>query len=63
MYRPYSSSLTDSSPFLDVQSTIRNLSQDFVTSFNTPPGAEIVPFPSFNPPFHTALALRSIVFS
>ena len=35
MYRPYSSSLTDSHPFLDVQATIRNLAQDFVTSFNT----------------------------
>ncbi len=35
MYRPISSSLADSRPFLDVQSLIRNLSQDFVTSFNT----------------------------
>jgi uncharacterized protein (TIGR02246 family) len=35
MYRPYSSSLADSRPFMDVQSLIRNLSQDFVTSFNT----------------------------
>jgi uncharacterized protein (TIGR02246 family) len=35
MYRPYSSSLTDSRPFLDVESMIRNLDQDFVTSFNT----------------------------
>jgi len=35
MYRPYSSSLADSRPFLDVQSLIRNLDQDFVTSFNT----------------------------
>lgn len=35
MYRPYTSSLADSRPFLDVQSLIRNLSQDFVTSFNT----------------------------
>jgi uncharacterized protein (TIGR02246 family) len=35
MYRPYSSSLADSRPFLDVQSVIRNLAQDFVTSFNT----------------------------
>jgi uncharacterized protein (TIGR02246 family) len=35
MYRPYSSSLADSRPFLDVQSMIRNLAQDFVTSFNT----------------------------
>src|SRR5713226_8256208 len=35
MYRPYTSSLADSRPFLDVQSLIRNLAQDFVTSFNT----------------------------
>ena len=35
MYRPYSSSLADPRPFMDVQSLIRNLAQDFVTSFNT----------------------------
>ncbi|MFZ0758940.1 MAG: DUF4440 domain-containing protein [Candidatus Sulfotelmatobacter sp.] len=35
MYRPYSGSVADSRPFLDVQSLIRNLDQDFVTSFNT----------------------------
>ena len=35
MYRPYPSSLADFRPFLDVQSLIRNLAQDFVTSFNT----------------------------
>jgi uncharacterized protein (TIGR02246 family) len=35
MYRPYPSSTADSRPFLDVQSMIRNLAQDFVTSFNT----------------------------
>jgi ketosteroid isomerase-like protein len=35
MYRPYSSSLADSRPFLDVQSLLRNLAQDFVTSYNT----------------------------
>src|SRR5580698_6514623 len=35
MYRPYSSSLADSRPFMDVESMIRNLAQDFVTSFNT----------------------------
>ncbi len=35
MYRPYSSSSADSRPFLDVQSVLRNLAQDFVTSFNT----------------------------
>jgi uncharacterized protein (TIGR02246 family) len=35
MYRPYSSSLAESRPFLDVESIIRDLTQDFVTSFNT----------------------------
>jgi uncharacterized protein (TIGR02246 family) len=35
MYRPYSSSLADARPFLDVQSLLRNLAQDFVTSYNT----------------------------
>ena len=35
MYRPYSSSLADSRPFLNVDSLIRNLNQDFVISFNT----------------------------
>jgi uncharacterized protein (TIGR02246 family) len=35
MYRPYSSSLAESRPFLDVESQIRGLTQDFVTSFNT----------------------------
>jgi ketosteroid isomerase-like protein len=35
MYQPYSSPLADSRPFLDVQSLLRNLAQDFVTSFNT----------------------------
>jgi uncharacterized protein (TIGR02246 family) len=35
MYRPYSSTLADSRPLMDVQSLIRNLAQDFVTSFNT----------------------------
>ncbi len=35
MYRPYSSSLADSRPFLDTQSLIQNLAQDFVTNFNT----------------------------
>jgi uncharacterized protein (TIGR02246 family) len=35
MYRPYSSTLADARPFLDVQSLIQNLAQDFVTSFNT----------------------------
>src|ERR1700691_2657087 len=35
MYRPYPSSTADSRPLLDGQSLIRNLAQDFVTSFNT----------------------------
>src|SRR5947209_5983494 len=35
MYRPYSSSLADVRPFIDVESQIRGFSQDFVTSFNT----------------------------
>jgi len=35
MYRPYSSSVADSRPFLDVQSLIQNLAQDFFTNFNT----------------------------
>ena len=35
MYRPYSSSMADPRPFMDVQSLIRDLAQDFVTSFNT----------------------------
>jgi uncharacterized protein (TIGR02246 family) len=35
MYRPYSSSLADSRPFMDVESQLRGLTQDYVTSFNT----------------------------
>jgi len=35
MYRSNSSSLADSRPFVSVDSLIRNLAQDFVTSFNT----------------------------
>jgi uncharacterized protein (TIGR02246 family) len=35
MYRPYSNSLADSRPFMDVQSLLRNYAQDFVTAFNT----------------------------
>jgi hypothetical protein len=31
--------------------------------FSTPPGAESDPLPSFSPPFHTALALRCMIFS
>src|SRR5579864_3830554 len=32
--------------------------KEYGVSFSTPPGAEIAPFPSFKPPFQTALALR-----
>jgi ketosteroid isomerase-like protein len=35
MYRPYSSTLADSRPFRDVDSQLRDLTQDFATSFNT----------------------------
>lgn len=35
MYRPYSSTVTDARPFRDVESQIRDLTQDFTTSFNT----------------------------
>lgn len=35
MYRQNASSLAETHPFLDVQSLIRGLSQDLVTSFNT----------------------------
>ncbi|MGO9088327.1 MAG: YybH family protein [Candidatus Sulfotelmatobacter sp.] len=35
MYRPYSSSQADSRPFRDVESQVRDLTQDFATSFNT----------------------------
>ena len=35
MYRPSTSTLMDSRPFRDVQSQLRDLSQDFTTSFNT----------------------------
>ena len=35
MYRPYSSSQADSRPFRDVESQLRDLSQDFAMSFNT----------------------------
>jgi uncharacterized protein (TIGR02246 family) len=35
MYRAYSSPLADSRPFIDVESQIRGLTQDFVTAFNT----------------------------
>jgi uncharacterized protein (TIGR02246 family) len=35
MYRPPSSSVAGSSPPLDVESTIRGLTQDFCTAFNT----------------------------
>jgi ketosteroid isomerase-like protein len=35
MYRPYSSSQADLRPFVDVQTLLRDLTQDFATSFNT----------------------------
>ncbi|HEY6337051.1 MAG TPA: nuclear transport factor 2 family protein [Candidatus Sulfotelmatobacter sp.] len=35
MYRPYSGSLADPRPYLDVESVIRGLTQDYVTSYNT----------------------------
>jgi uncharacterized protein (TIGR02246 family) len=35
MYRPPSGSVAASKPLLDVESTIRELSQDFCTAFNT----------------------------
>jgi ketosteroid isomerase-like protein len=35
MYRPYSSSQADARPFRDVESQLRDLTQDFATSFNT----------------------------
>ena len=35
MYRPYPSSSPDARPLYDVESQIRNLTQDFATSFNT----------------------------
>jgi uncharacterized protein (TIGR02246 family) len=35
MYRPYTNSSADSRPFRDVQTQIRDLTQDFATAFNT----------------------------
>jgi ketosteroid isomerase-like protein len=35
MYRPYTSTLSDLRPNRDVESQLRNLTQDFATSFNT----------------------------
>ena len=35
MYRPYGSSVAGSNPLLDVDSTIRGLTQDFCMAFNT----------------------------
>jgi ketosteroid isomerase-like protein len=35
MYRPYTSPSADSRPFRDVESQLRDLTQDFATSFNT----------------------------
>ena len=34
-YRPSGSSASNANPFMDVESTIRGLSQDFCTAFNT----------------------------
>src|ERR1700722_408188 len=52
----------NSSGFVPGQFSNREVNE-YCVSFSTPPGAEIVPLPSFSPPFHTALALRSIAFS
>ena len=35
MYRPYPGSMADSRPFRDVESQLRDLTQDFAMSFNT----------------------------
>jgi ketosteroid isomerase-like protein len=35
MYRPYTNALSDSHPIRDVESQLRNFTQDFATSFNT----------------------------
>jgi len=35
MYRPLVGSVSNSGPFLDVESTIRGLTQDYCTAFNT----------------------------
>ncbi len=35
MYRPYGNTAPNPNPFLDVESTIRGLTQDFCTAFNT----------------------------
>jgi uncharacterized protein (TIGR02246 family) len=35
MYRPYGNSVPNHSPLLDVESTIRSLTQDYCTAFNT----------------------------
>ncbi len=35
MYRPYSNAQADFRPLVDVQSQLRDLTQDFTTSFNT----------------------------
>jgi hypothetical protein len=39
------------------------VTNEYCVLFNTPPGAEIVPFPSFSPPFQTALAFLCMTFS
>jgi ketosteroid isomerase-like protein len=71
MYRPYSGSLADSRPYLDVESQIRGLTQDYVTSFNTgnfdqvaglfaPEGAIMAPHqePAYGPAAVERLARR-----
>jgi ketosteroid isomerase-like protein len=35
VYRPYSSAVSNSGPFLDVETVVRGLTQDFCTAFNT----------------------------
>jgi len=35
MYRPYGNSVPNSSPLMDVETTIRGLTQDYCTAFNT----------------------------
>jgi len=35
MYRPYGNSVPNSSPLVDVETTIRGLTQDYCTAFNT----------------------------
>ena len=39
------------------------VAKEYCVLFRAPPGAEIDPFPSFSPPFQTALAFRCMTFS